>query len=72
MKVKKDKMNGLKIGDRVRYTAEFLRSICDYSKNSADKYGIIESFEDLDVIVLAKLNKSNLPLNVNVKNLERF
>lgn len=70
--MKKDKFNNLKIGDKVRYTSEFLRSIADYSKRSADLYGEIEGFEDFDLIVLAKLNKSNLPLNVNVKNLERF
>lgn len=72
--MRKDKYNSLKIGDKVRYTAEFLRSIADYSKSSADKFGYIESFEDFggNDICLAKLNKSNLPLNVNVKILEKF
>ena len=67
-----DKYNGLKIGDKVRYSSEFLRNIVDLSHASAIKFGYVEGFEDFgrDDFVIAKLNKSNLPLNVNVKCLE--
>lgn len=40
---------GFKVGDRVAYRAGFLRSICDYSHESASKRGTIVAMP-LDIL----------------------
>jgi hypothetical protein len=34
------------VGDRVAHSVKFLRSICDYSKDSADRRGTVQSIVD--------------------------
>lgn len=60
----------MKTGDTVAYSAEFLRSIADYSKRSADKRGVITHIEDFGSIKIAQVD-GDFKIGVNVKNLRK-
>ena len=60
----------MQIGDKVAYSAEFLRSIADFSKKSADKRGIITRFEGDKNFMIAYID-GDFNIAVNVKNLRK-
>lgn len=62
---------GIKIGDRVAYSAEFLRSIADYSKVSADKRGHITRVEIEDKNFKIVHVDGDFGYGVNIKNLRK-
>lgn len=46
----------LNVGDRVAYSAKFLRSICDYSHESASKRGTVTSLKDYGTMTHVKID----------------
>jgi len=61
----------LKVGDTVAYAAEFLRSIVDLSKRSADMRGKITKIEDMGQGFVIATVDGDFNICVNVKNLRR-
>lgn len=61
----------MQIGDKVAYSAEFLRNIADYSKKSADKRGTITRFEVEDRNFKIVFVDGDFNCGVNVKNLRK-
>ena len=64
----------MNIGDKVRYTAEFLRSIVDYSMDTASKFAAVTAIVELapGFIIVETDEKGGLPAAINIKNLEVF
>lgn len=64
----------LKQGDIVAYSAEFLRSIADYSKRSADKRFKVLRVEQVDkdfTLVHFEMNSLQTTNAANIKNLRK-
>lgn len=51
----------IQIGERVRYSAKYLRSVSDFSKESADRTGVIRGIEDLGKARLAAVEWDDDP-----------
>jgi len=64
-------MGIIKIGDRVAYSADFLRSIADYSKRSADKRGHVTKVEIDDKNFKVVFVDGDFGHAVNIKNLRK-
>ena len=62
-------VNGFKVGDKVRYSSQFLRSIADYSKSSADMRGHIEAIVDYAGIYIAIVDGDWNGASCNLVNL---
>lgn len=62
---------GINVGDQVAYSAEFLRSIADYSKRSADKRGHITKFEIEDKNFKIVYVDGDFKCAINIKNLRK-
>lgn len=60
-----------KPGDKVAWSAKFLKSIGDFSKYSADKRGVIKKIEDLGGGLIIAEVEGLSPLGVNIKNLAK-
>lgn len=61
----------IKVGDKVAYSAKFLRSIGDFSKYSAEKRGTVEKIIDLGGdLVIAEVPQMS-PLAINLRNLTK-
>ena len=67
------KKKPLVVGDRVGYSASFLRSIACHSGDKPRARRAIKALEDLGCIDLAviELDRSGVPTKVNVNNLAR-
>lgn len=62
-------MTNLKVGDKVCYSAKFLRAISDYSHSSASKRGVVTKIIEFGKdFVLAEVS-GDFKIRVNVKNL---
>lgn len=61
----------MNIGDTVAYSAEFLRNIGDYSKQSASKRGKITKVEFLDKNFKVVFVDGDFNHGVNIKNLRK-
>lgn len=59
----------MNIGDKVAYSADFLRSIVDFSKRSADKRGKITKIELEDKNFKIVFVDGDFNCAVNIKNL---
>lgn len=59
----------MKIGDTVAYSADFLKSIADFSKKSADKRGKIKKIEIEDKNFKIVFVDGDFNCAINVKNL---
>ena len=60
----------MNIGDQVAYSADFLRSIVDYSKSSADKRGKIIELDGDKNFMVAKVD-GDFQTYINIKNLRK-
>ena len=68
----------IKVGDKVRYTGKFLRSIGAYTGPLGQGKGIVKKLEplgrgsDLTYIATIDWNNPEIPEKVNIKNLEKI
>jgi hypothetical protein len=63
--------NAIAIGDEVAYSVEWLRSVGQYSAETANQRGIVLEFKNLGQTTLAKIKSASMPSFVNVANLAR-
>lgn len=64
-------MSKIKVGDKVAWSAKFLRSIADFSKYSADKRGVVEKIEDLGGGMVIATVPSISPMGIRIENLAK-